>query len=57
VVTLGRALQLFGLILLPAALLYGLDDGTSHALGIELSALALGGAAFFLGTKLLGKAK
>lgn len=56
-VTLGRALQLFGLILLPAALLYGLDDGTSHALGIELSALALGGAAFFLGTKLLGKAK
>ena len=55
--TIGRALQLFGLILLPAALLYGMSDGGSRAVGIELSALATGGLAFFVGTKLLGRAK
>lgn len=54
-VALGRALQWFGLILLPAALLYGLSSGDGRALGVELSALALGAVSFFLGTRLLGR--
>src|SRR5262249_62144265 len=38
----GRALQLFGLILLPAALLYGMTSSDKSAVGIELACLALG---------------
>lgn len=49
---LGRTLQLFGLILLPAALLYGLSSDNPRAVGIEISALALGGLCFVLGTRL-----
>ncbi len=49
---LGRFLQLFGLILLPAALLYGLTSDNPRAVGIEISALALGGLAFVIGTRL-----
>lgn len=49
----GRGLQLFGLILLPAALLYGLESNDPGALGKELTALAVGGAAFLLGTRIL----
>ena len=50
---LGRGLQLFGLILLPAALLYGTTSGKPDALGVEISGLAVGGAAFLLGTWIL----
>ena len=54
---LGRALQLFGLILLPAALLYGTTSGQANAVSVEITALAVGGIAFVLGTKILkGKA-
>jgi hypothetical protein len=52
---LGRALQLFGLILLPAALFYGLQSENPRALGIELTALALGGLCFVVGTRLQGR--
>jgi hypothetical protein len=51
--TLGRGLQLFGLLVLPAALLYGLTSGDPNALGKELMVLAIGGIAFVLGTRLL----
>lgn len=51
---LGRALQLFGLILLPAALIYGLESDDPRALGKELTMLAVGAVAFILGTKLRG---
>lgn len=49
----GRALQLFGLIVLPAALLYGLTSKDPGALYRELGMLAIGGAAFLLGTRLV----
>lgn len=52
---LGRALQLFGLLLLPAALLYGTSSGAPDALPKELSGLAIGAASFLLGTKLLSR--
>lgn len=52
---LGRTLQLFGLILLPAALLYGMSSDNPRAVGIEITALALGGLAFVIGTRLQGK--
>jgi hypothetical protein len=55
--TLGRALQLFGLILLPAALLYGIENEGGRAVGIELTALAVGAVAFVLGTKLLQRGR
>jgi hypothetical protein len=51
---LGRALQLFGLILLPAALLYGTSSGDPNAVGKELAMLAVGALAFFVGTKMRG---
>ena len=51
--SIGRALQLFGLILLPAALLYGMTSDDKKAVGIELTCLALGGLAFFVGTRLV----
>ncbi|MCC7138304.1 MAG: hypothetical protein IT460_07755 [Planctomycetes bacterium] len=50
----GRALQLFGLILLPAALVYGVSSGDPQATGKELAMLGVGAAAFLLGTKLRG---
>jgi hypothetical protein len=50
---LGRALQAFGLILLPAALLYGLTSDDPRALQIEVACIALGGLAFVIGTRLL----
>ncbi|HVG93917.1 MAG TPA: hypothetical protein VND21_05685 [Planctomycetota bacterium] len=53
--TLGRALQLFGLILLPAALVYGTTSDRPDALGVELTGLAVGALAFFLGTRLLAR--
>ena len=52
---LGRALQLFGLILLPAALLYGLQSNDPRALGIEITSIALGGLCFVVGTRLQAK--
>jgi hypothetical protein len=55
VATLGRALQLFGLILLPGALLYGTTSAQPNAVGIELTALAVGAGAFLLGTRMLGR--
>lgn len=51
---LGRLLQLFGLILLPAALIYGLESKDPHAAGKELGLLAIGALAFFIGTKMRG---
>ena len=51
----GRFLQLFGLILLPAALMYGMSSDNPRAVGIEISALALGGACFVIGARLQGR--
>jgi hypothetical protein len=51
----GRALQLFGLILLPAALLYGLTTKDEGATGRELVAVGIGALAFLLGTAILKK--
>ena len=50
---LGRALQLFGLILLPAALLYGTTSGDPRAVSVEIAGLAAGGIAFLIGTRVL----
>jgi hypothetical protein len=50
---IGKGLQVFGLMLLPAALIFGLSSNDPNALGKELAALAVGAAAFFLGTRLL----
>jgi hypothetical protein len=50
---IGKGLQIFGLLLLPAALLYGLASGDPGALGKELVTLGIGAAAFLLGTRLL----
>ncbi len=53
---LGRTLQLFGLILLPAALLYGMSVGQSPGgRDRDLGALALGGLCFLIGTRLQGR--
>ena len=49
----GRFLQVFGLILLPAGLLYGMESGAPSALGIELTAVAVGALCFVLGQRLL----
>ncbi len=53
VFALGRTLQLFGLILLPAALMYGFESSNPRALSVEIGALAVGGLVFMLGTKLV----
>ena len=50
---IGKGLQIFGLMLLPAALLYGLTSNDPGALGKELVALGIGAVAFVLGTRLL----
>jgi hypothetical protein len=49
----GRALQIFGLILLPAALLYGMTSQDRGAIGVELACLGVGALAFLLGTWLV----
>ena len=52
---LGRFLQVVGLILLPVGLLYGVESGKANALTVELTTLAVGALAFFLGTKIAGR--
>lgn len=57
--TLGRLLQLFGLLIVPMALWYyflnrGMESETKLMFG-ELTILALGATAFLLGTSLLRK--
>jgi hypothetical protein len=52
VVHLGRLLQAFGLILLPAALIYGLTSNDPRAIQIEVACIALGGLVFLVGTRL-----
>jgi hypothetical protein len=49
--TLGRSLQLMGLILLPMGLFYGFDGGP-NAMSLELGFLAVGAAAFVVGLRL-----
>jgi hypothetical protein len=56
-ITLGRVLQLFGLIVVPMALSYyflnrGVESEAKLMFG-ELTILALGATAFLLGTSLL----
>ncbi len=46
----GRAFQIFGLILLPAALLYGMTSEDKGAIQIEIACIAVGGVAFLVGT-------
>jgi hypothetical protein len=55
VYAVGRGLQLFGLILLPIALLYGTTSKEPGAVGRELVMLASGAIAFLVGTKLAGR--
>ena len=50
---LGRFLQVLGLIVLPAGLLYGATSGRPDAVRIELMALGFGALAFLAGTALL----
>jgi hypothetical protein len=50
--TLGRVLQVLGLLLLPAGLLYGTASGREDALRVEIGALALGALSFLAGTAL-----
>jgi hypothetical protein len=59
VATLGRLLQLFGLIIVPMALWYyflnrGMESEAKLMFG-ELTILALGATAFILGTSLIRK--
>ena len=49
--TLGRALQILGLVLLPLGLFYGLEGGP-HAMGLEFGFLAAGAAFFLVGLRL-----
>jgi hypothetical protein len=55
VYVVGRGLQLFGLLLLPAALIYGMTSDQPGAVGRELVMLAVGAVAFMLGTKIAAK--
>ena len=50
--TLGRGLQLLGLIILPAGLLIGLSRGLVQ---LEVRLMFIGGAIFFLGWLLAKK--
>jgi hypothetical protein len=52
VATLGRFLQVLGLLAVPAGLLYGVASGRPNALQVELAVLAAGAVAFFAGTAL-----
>ncbi len=49
--TVGRSLQVLGLVLLPIGLFYGFDGGP-NATSLELGFLAAGAAAFLLGLRL-----
>ncbi|MHC4550518.1 MAG: hypothetical protein ACYTEZ_17260 [Planctomycetota bacterium] len=49
--SLGRALQVLGLVLVPVGLLYGLAGG-SHAMGLEIGFAAAGVAVFLVGLRL-----
>ena len=49
----GRAFQIFGVILLPSALLYGLTSDDPKAVHVEILCIAVGGLAFLAGTRLL----
>ena len=49
--TVGRSLQVLGLILLPMGLFYGFDGGP-NAMSLELGFLAAGAAAFLVGLRL-----
>jgi hypothetical protein len=49
--SVGRALQVLGLVLLPMGLLHGLEGG-QNAMTLELGFLGAGAAVFLLGTKL-----
>jgi hypothetical protein len=53
---LGRSLMLFGLVLLPVGLVYGMStpDGAvgKSAMYVELTCLAVGALVFILGAKL-----
>ncbi len=52
----GRALQFFGLILVPFALYYGLKGGAARGVAQrELMMLAAGALAFWLGRGIEGK--
>ena len=46
--SLGRALQVLGLVLLPVGLLYGFERGP-NAMSLELGFLAAGAAIFLVG--------
>ena len=49
----GRFLQVFGLILLPVGFLYGTESGAPNAVGVELTAMAVGALCFVLGQRML----
>ena len=49
--TMGRSLQVLGLVLLPAGLFYGFEGGP-NAMSLELGFLAAGAAVFLIGLKL-----
>lgn len=49
----GRAFQIFGLVLLPAALLYGLTSEDRSAIQTEIACIAVGGLSFVIGTFLI----
>lgn len=52
--TMGRSLQVLGLVLLPVGLFYGFDGGT-NAMSLEIGFLAAGAAVFLLGLRLQRK--
>jgi len=51
VASIGRALQILGLVLLPLGLFYGFEGGP-HAMALELGFLAAGAGFFLLGLRL-----
>jgi hypothetical protein len=58
--SLGRLLMLFGLILLPVGLIYGMSTSTINPKGgmfTELTCLAVGALIFFIGVNLEKRAR
>jgi hypothetical protein len=53
--SLGRFLQLLGLLILPVGLIYGATSGKDDALRVEFMSLALGALLFLMGTSLARK--
>lgn len=49
--SLGRGLQILGLVLLPMGLLYGFEGG-QNAMSLELGFLVAGAAVFLIGLRL-----